>query len=317
MWQGHSHQLSRIITIRWQTNGTEKHPFIVWIIWMTCIVDTYALLSSSGTGSFFENVLKLDILPPPKDTLAPLTPGQISIFFPEEASHFPDLLELNQKIIIVSHRIGLVARDLRLETKQRRQADPNQVISEHLYIQLRQKRLQKVENYLRTERESWRQRFPDYQKWLKIGEWENNFFLAPRVLAVCEHAYTLLRAVIIYMHTSMYPSQIVLPEVLPEVASCVSDILVAAQRIIASNRLELRYIVFPLFIAGYATRSEEQKKLSLEFLEKMDEDSLGGNTNEVRKLLEIIHQLQRETNEVVDWVQEMKKRGLSLVIFGF
>lgn len=284
---------------------------------MTCVIDAYALLSSSGSGKFVENILERNMLPCPQDCLAPLVPGQPQTFFPEEESHFPGLLQLNQEVVLCAFRVGILARDLRDEAQQRRVADPSQVMPEYIYHHERIQRIKELEHDLRAGRLNWVRTFPDYNTWFKIGEWEDNLYLTPRCLAICEHAYTLFRAVLIYLHTSMYPSQIPLPETLPELASCASDILLAATKIVATGRFELRYIVFPLFMAGYATRKEEEKILSLELLEKMDKDSFGENTNEIRGLLEIVHQLQRENDRVVDWIYEMKNRGLNLVIFGF
>src|SRR5436305_13451867 len=95
MWQTHCRTLGKIIARRRDVHGTEPHGFLVWVI---CLVDTYALLSGSGNGDFVQYILKNNMLLP-EEILPPLAPGQSQTFFREEFSYFPAVLDLTQQVI--------------------------------------------------------------------------------------------------------------------------------------------------------------------------------------------------------------------------
>ncbi len=102
MWQSHSHTLLRIVARRRQVNHIEPHGFLVWII---CVIDTYALLSGSGNGAFVDFILKNNLIAP-EDCLPPLSPGLAEAFFPEELPYFPGVLEINQHVLALAIKVG-------------------------------------------------------------------------------------------------------------------------------------------------------------------------------------------------------------------
>jgi len=122
----------------------------------------------------------------------------------------------------------------------------------------------------------------------------------------------------------MYPGQMahLTLEAGTEIAACASNILQIAQNIITQERKELRYIVFPIFIAGFATAEHNDKNLALHLLASLDHYSYGRVTSRVRLLLQQVVEKQQTGVEKgtgmvpVDWLEDMKVAGLRHVIFG-
>ena len=128
----------------------------------------------------------------------------------------------------------------------------------------------------------------------------------------------------IYAHTSMYPNQLREPS--PDsdtvVKACATEIIQAAHKILSQERYDLRFIVFPLLMAGFATNDPAEKNLALSLIKMVERHSYGGSTESVRRLLEAIYGKQRaailQTGDCVsvDWVEEMELSGQRLVIYG-
>ena len=93
--------------------GPEYYTFIMW--WGANI-DTSALISGMGDGTFVEAMLKNDLLPittPRLDNLSPQ--GSPNMYAPIKSEQMPTPLEFHRQISILSARLGLLARDLRRE----------------------------------------------------------------------------------------------------------------------------------------------------------------------------------------------------------
>jgi hypothetical protein len=122
----------------------------------------------------------------------------------------------------------------------------------------------------------------------------------------------------------MYPFQVVSidPNASAEIATCCSDIIHVAQNIVSRETFELRYIIFPLFIAGFASNNVQEKSLASDLLRTLEGYSYGGNTRVIRRFLGELYEKQGWQSRgsmgmlPVDWVEEMKARELHLVIFG-
>ena len=135
----------------------------------------------------------------------------------------------------------------------------------------------------------------------------------------------LHRMCIIYSHTCMWPTQLTdwasptqtSSAQNPEIAQCINIILSIATNIVQRRQLDFRFIVFPLFIAGFAARSNVDRHRALELISAMERDSIGNNTRATRMLLRAVHEQQDERGgHAVDWIQVMHQRGLQVVNFG-
>lgn len=140
-----------------EVHGSESHGFLVWVI---SVADLYALLSGSGNGGFAEFVMENRYVAP-KQCMPPLIPGGDEIFFLEEAPYFPELMELNQQVVWLATRVGIVARDLRIEWSQHQgfEMDPDghDEYKAHWKDQIR-----RLKALCRESSSIWETRYPEF-----------------------------------------------------------------------------------------------------------------------------------------------------------
>jgi hypothetical protein len=180
MLQHHSDQLVRIISLRKQLQPVEPYDFIVWGIY--CI-DVYALLSTTGTGSFIDVFLKQKIVPALERTLIPMGFNQSQIIRTEEQPYFAAIIQLNQQVLFLAARVGQLAQNLRSE-KQTMPDYPGFTKSEEGYLLNCRDRIQELRQMINSTRQGWRIQFPEYWTWLSSRE-----YLPPRVIAGVEHVF--------------------------------------------------------------------------------------------------------------------------------
>ena len=139
--------------------------------------------------------------------------------------------------------------------------------------------------------------------------------------------FALYHGCLIYSHTSMYGSQRLLLQstFIHEVTQCVDKILRLAREIVSNNHLERKFIVFPLFMSGYVSTTQDERMEILALMKRMEEDSVGRNAVAPRQLLEIVYdrqdrwreELRKEDmtsdREDVDWVSIIAELGLQFV----
>lgn len=103
----------------------------------------------------------------------------------------------------------------------------------------------------------------------------------------------------------------------------ISAILSIANEITSMGRYDLRFIIFPTFIAGVAATSPTHKMIALDILSNFEaNEGVGRNVATTRQLLQTVY--QHQTNAYmrrghafdVDWLDIMAKQGLQLVNFG-
>ena len=139
-------------------------------------------------------------------------------------------------------------------------------------------------------------------------------------------SFALYRACLIYSHTSMYSTQRFLsPLFIHEVSQCSGEILRLAREIVSHNHTERKFIVFPLFMAGFVSKCREDRTEILELVKTMEVDSVGRNLVAARQLLEVVYERQErrreelrreglmEAKEDVDWVGLVEELGLQVV----
>lgn len=131
----------------------------------------------------------------------------------------------------------------------------------------------------------------------------------------------------IYSHTSMYSTQRFFSPSnrIHEVSQCAGEILCLAREIVSHNHMERKFIVFPLFMAGFVSKSQEEKEEIVQLVRKMEADSVGRNFTAARQLLETVYERQDcrraelrrqgigDGREDVDWVSLIAELGLQVV----
>ena len=112
---------------------------------------------------------------------------------------------------------------------------------------------------------------------------------------------------------------------IPEVSQCGGEILRLAREIVSHNHLERKFIIFPLFMSGFVSETQDERREVLALMKKMEEDTVGRNGVAARRLLEIVfdrqdrrrEELKREGmeggREDVDWVRMIAELGLQVV----
>jgi len=125
----------------------------------------------------------------------------------------------------------------------------------------------------------------------------------------------------------MFPSQGLIPTAnqaafFADTNTRVSHILTLTNRIFAAGELDRREVVFPIFIAGVATRNPAAKAKAIELLKSFESHGIGQNTNVVRRLLVAVCEEQNRRvsagrrMEEVEWLRLGRERGMSVVNCG-
>lgn len=105
----------------------------------------------------------------------------------------------------------------------------------------------------------------------------------------------------IYTHTSLPGSNVPAasasssPINHPEVRSASNDILCLAREIVFSSHFERKFIVFPLFMAGFVAHAPQEKAETLSLLGRLEEDTVGKTVVATKELLEKVYARQDET----------------------
>ena len=305
LWAQHLQQLHRIITVRRSLYGPEAHAFIVW--WVFAI-DTHSVLCGSGRGEYVEATLQSDLLPPINP---PVLSPHTAINSPHTGGHSttnlqaaPLILEFHRIILIQAARFGLLSRDIRAETAQ----DPECGLTYH--------HRQQVDDLRARLMQTWDTYTPRFKA---MGCTNELLPLSSR--GVLEHTYVLYRACTIYSYTSMWSTQRlqITPQDMQKVTQAAQEILQLAQDIIDHGFYERKFMVFPLFMAGIASKAEEDQEQVLKLLSMFAHQAIGKVMAATRHLLSVVFERQRASMMMgmdafaVDWMNTVSERGLQMI----
>ncbi|KAN0086706.1 Fungal specific transcription factor domain containing protein [Elaphomyces granulatus] len=308
LWSHHISQLLRISFMRISKFGTERYPFIVW--WV-CNIDLYALLSGAGTGEFLGGMLKNSMLPEPEFQLYPLGPDGYSVIYPEEVDSLPAILRLHHETFILASRLGFLAADLRKGSLSPTFWDGSISPTSFSDAIHQSNKLMDIQHGLRI---LWGSANAVYLC-------QHIDSLPQRSREILQQSWTLYHASLIYSYTSMWPGQRrgTSEEHIEQHASM---ILQVAESIVNAGRFDLRFIIFPLFMAGTASSSSGRKMRAMDLISSMEKDGIGRNATTTRHVLQIVcrqrtQQLMCEGYSLdVDWAEIMIEQGLQIVNFG-
>ena len=93
-----------------------------------------------------------------------------------------------------------------------------------------------------------------------------------------------------------------------EVSQSAGQILQLGREIVSGGHMERKFIVFPLFMAGFVNRYKAEKEEILGLVMRMEEDSVGRNMIATRQLLEIVYERQERRKGVLR--EERRSMGL-------
>lgn len=160
MWQHHSDQLLRIWTLRKEANMSEEYDSIIWSVF--CI-DTYALLSGSGTGSFAGVLVgQKDMLPKPGNCGPSTSNDHSHVIDPQDTLHYPEVVVLNQEVVFLAIQIGHLAQELRADAQSTQKSGGP--LSDDLAMK-REDRLQTMHLKMLNSKNTWETRFASYLTW--------------------------------------------------------------------------------------------------------------------------------------------------------
>ncbi|KAM0182690.1 hypothetical protein ACHAPF_000936 [Botrytis cinerea] len=310
MWEHHSSQIIRILQLRQQVRGKEPYGFIIVYIFY---VDLYALLTTTGTGSFSKTVIEQNMLPAPEDALTNRLLNMT--FIPKESLQMPDLLRMNRELALIALEMARMGRRFRSEERDLSMARLEVNIDQY-------KPMKDLQELLMKFRVTW-STFLETKT--PKASWLHEFAELPSGLFTCRtHANLFYRACKIYCHTSMYQGQSLIrtAEVEEELSSCAREIVLITKMMMDLGCLRSRYVVFPIFMAGIVSQVKKEKQIALDALLRLEETSIGLNTRITREFLASIIEKQNiaiaETgNQLrVSWFEEMQASGKQLVLMG-
>lgn len=103
-------RLLQLSLLRQSVAGRERYPLIIWL---TCHVDLYALLSGASEGAYVRAAIESHLLPETELLLYPVGLQNSSAMYPEEYDPRPLIMRLYRKCFILSARFGLFIAGVR------------------------------------------------------------------------------------------------------------------------------------------------------------------------------------------------------------
>lgn len=306
LWSQHLHQLLRIITLRREMYGLEAHSHVLWWIFA---IDTHSILSGSGRGDFVQSMLGSDRFLPSTGYFAigsTKYSGQESL----DSRQAPSVLDFHRAILIMAARLGFLAQDLRQSGSR---PYDRQGQESNVHVMQREQQVMHLRDDLRR---TWNRHSPTF-----VAMGYSNDSVPIEARGIFEHTYALYHACIIYSYTSMWPRQRLCmgDKPIPELSESICKILQLGREITANGFNQRKFMVFPIFMAGIATRNSPDQQLALQILKLLERNSIGKVMMATRQILEIVYEERREVAMqgghpmMVDWVNTVAERGLQMI----
>ncbi|KAI9849047.1 MAG: hypothetical protein M1838_000301 [Thelocarpon superellum] len=317
LWSVHLMRLTDIVVARHDILRHEPHPFLLLFVAM---IDTHAALCQCGDGRFVEIVVKNNLIPTVPDHAA-TTPDPSRP--PGAASDAPDLyrpfLQFHLHLLLLTSRLGLLSRDFRRYARQHLSPpDPARVNVEYVVGE----RLRQATEIREALRRLWVAGVPAS---VRLAAARGIHTLPDQTRHLFEQSWALYCACLIYSHCSMWSSQWIeaTPDERTEVNHCINNILHIAREYAQPPRTrQLRFILLPIFLAGFASVEPAQKREALDAIRAFERVSLTPSALTILQLLELVY-IQQEQSIMelgdaahVDWVEVMVENGLIVVNFG-
>lgn len=304
IWSCHMDALLRIALLRRSIYGIETAPCVLRRI---CSIDTEALLSGVGCGKFVAHMVERDLIPAPGCHLVSLASDIRSRESSQERDTLSTMLHLDRETTMLAARLGLLAYEFRKDLA----FHSLDVHQKAIAVKMRQSRVLDLQESLR------------YLWSVPVVCGLARLPLPVRAHRLLQRSRAMRCACIIYLHTSMWAGQRMdtLPAFDTEIASATTEILQLAQAATASDKDKSQFLVFPLFIAGFASSDGHQATQALQLLRVLEQGALSRTTSTVREALETVHDRQHKQfmhkghSLDVDWLQIMREQALTVVNF--
>ncbi|KAL9101362.1 MAG: hypothetical protein Q9163_003363 [Psora crenata] len=294
LWSQHISRLKKIILLRRDMHGSEPYDFIIW--WVACI-DVHVVLSGMGHGEYVKTMLHRGLLP---TNVGSGFPGNVTrtLPLPTENGALPSPLAFHRRICVLAAELGLLATDLRNETKRMMPLAPSSATRCNWQA--------KIGVLQGTLRRTWSAQMP-----ISVASGYCNRILPVGARGIFEHSFVLYRALLIYSHTSMYPTQHLHhpSHTIDEVSRAAAEIIELCREIVASGHVERKFTMFPLLMAGFVNKSQAERKEILRLFRRLEEDSIGRNLLSARQLLEIVYEKQERRRDELNEQRRCDGKG--------
>lgn len=304
MWSYHMDTLLRMTLLRRSIHGAEK---FFCVLWRTYRIDLDALLSGMGEGRFVGCMSRNSSSPLFSHHLLPFGLDGSSVVPPEKQDALLVTLQLDCEVTVLAARLGLLANEFRTDSTFD-SLDPH---SKAVAARMRQSQNLELQEGLR-------------QLWsVPAVRGLAHLQLSVRGRRLLQRSRAIYCACIIYSHTSMWFGQHMdmTPDSHTEVAVAVAQILTTAHAAIASDKFNSQFLVFPLFMAGFASIDSYHITQVTQLLQALEQGAIGRHAFTLRKALTTIHdrrheqRMHRGHSSDLDWVQTLREQASTVVNF--
>ncbi|KAL4900601.1 hypothetical protein BDW74DRAFT_188217 [Aspergillus multicolor] len=293
LWSHHLSRLLQLSLVRQSVAESERYPVIIWLI---CQVDLYALFSGTGSGEYIRAAVEGHFLPKAESLLYPVGFEQAGSMQNEGRDAQPLLTCVYRECFVLAARLGFSAAGVRASTV---------ACTESVYRELE------------SLRGAFRQLWNSQEVRFLI---ENQPNLSRRARHIFHQLSVLFHTSLLYSCSLSWHGQ-VLPNLEQEIQHHTEAILHSAARLAVHSRHRgPLFLIFPLFLTGSVTTSNDAKMTALELLASLGE--YGHQAATARSLLQLVceTQLQHLRNgghmREINWREVAANHRFRLVSYG-
>ncbi|KAL1302235.1 hypothetical protein AAFC00_002660 [Neodothiora populina] len=312
MWSQHMHHLIRIAKNRKGKASGELQDYLLWYI---LYLDTHAHLGGNGSGDFARAFLDGEIFLPDwrdiKGSARGLRTQPVQQY--DEVAAFVAIYNFSHGACILNAKLAVVSQRIRAEVTSYvgRAIDPATIANwQHTIAQLRAE----YHSY-------WARGYPSF---LSADPAQATIQLPALARIIFQFSYLQLYTQMLYLDTSMYPGQRLhnTLEVREDVSRRCTTIIAMTTSVVEAQDYDQHHIVFPIFMAGFATEKAEVKVHAINLLNAMEGTGISRNVTRSRELLVSVCEEQEmcamagAQAEEVDWITLAKSKGIAIVNFG-
>ncbi|KAI5251418.1 hypothetical protein E4T42_04273 [Aureobasidium subglaciale] len=314
MWEHHIQHLIRIAQHRkGQSNGILQ----AYLLWYVLYLDKQACLSGNGNGDFVRAFLTNDLTMPDWNRIF----GGFDIVQPGDGYRGEDTSAHTDVFTFAHHMCIQGAKLCQLSLKIRAEAAV-QDLNGPQGSQILAARIQLVAQYQSELYATWNRYCPSY-----LFQ-PNSEYATGRLPAIAriflDFAQLQFSTWVIYSSSSLYPTQSfhLTPSQRSETRLHSLKILSMADAAVTLQNYDHHQLVFPIFVAGFASPDMETKARAIASMRVMEGTGISRNATRSRELLGMVYDEQRERilaggrPEEVDWIDMAKAKGMGVVNFG-
>ncbi|KAI4844621.1 hypothetical protein E4T44_06088, partial [Aureobasidium sp. EXF-8845] len=314
MWEHHIQHLVRIAQHRkGQSNGILQ----AYLLWYVLYLDNQACLSGNGNGHFIRAFLTNNLtMPDWTRIISGLDiPQPNAAWQSQNASAHSEVFTINQEMFAQGAKLCQLQLKLRAEATAQTLRSPagNSLLTTCTRM---------VDQFQNELYASWQRYCPSH--FLQSNS-EYTIGQLPAIARIfLDFAQLQFSLWVIYSNSSLYPTQPFHsnPYQRSETHLHSLKILAIADAVVALQNYDQHQLVFPVFIAGFASSDPETKSRAMALLRVLEGTGISRNATRSRELLSMVFEEQRlmvvngGRAEEVDWIDVAKVKGMGVVNFG-